>query len=166
MVGVSGSLMTAPLSGATEAGNAVPERAATASSSSPASSVVSNPPNIPNVVEYHLKVKPGQTQRVGRLDNSPVSTDHHRDSSRRTIDRTTARVSFARNTRTFVSRSHRVEQRDVPFVLDVVSDVPSCNANRSHLIRSHSLRRPNHTSQADRKPLNRFKRREVKARTR
>ncbi|KZC08629.1 PREDICTED: uncharacterized protein LOC107186805 [Dufourea novaeangliae] len=73
VVGGSGSLMTAPLSGATEAGNAVPERAATASSSSPASSVVSNPPNIPNVVEYHLKVKPGQTQRVCRLDNSPKS---------------------------------------------------------------------------------------------
>ncbi|XP_076649686.1 uncharacterized protein LOC143357237 isoform X1 [Halictus rubicundus] len=73
MVGGSGSVMTAPLSGATEAGNAVPERAATASSSSPASSVVSNPPNIPNVVEYHLKVKPGQTQRACQLDNSPRS---------------------------------------------------------------------------------------------
>ncbi|XP_076758249.1 uncharacterized protein LOC143427727 [Xylocopa sonorina] len=64
------STTTAPLSGATTAGNAVPERAATASSSSPASSVVSNPPNIPNVVEYHLKVKPGQTQRTYRVDNS------------------------------------------------------------------------------------------------
>ncbi|XP_054006964.1 uncharacterized protein LOC128891498 [Hylaeus anthracinus] len=69
----SGSVMTAPLSGATEAGNAVPERPATASSSSPASSVVSNPPNIPNVVEYHLKVKPGQAQRACRLDNTPTS---------------------------------------------------------------------------------------------
>ncbi|CAL7941385.1 unnamed protein product [Xylocopa violacea] len=65
-----GSATMAPLSGATGAGNAVPERAATASSSSPASSVVSNPPNIPNVVEYHLKVKPGQTQRACRVDNS------------------------------------------------------------------------------------------------
>lgn len=65
--------MTAPLSGATEAGNAVPERPAIASSSSPASSVVSNPPNIPNVVEYHLKVKPGQTQKVSSHDNTPVS---------------------------------------------------------------------------------------------
>ncbi|XP_068983468.1 uncharacterized protein [Bombus flavifrons] len=64
------SVMTAPLFGATETGNAVPQRPATASSSSPASSVVSNPPNIPNVVEYHLKVKPGQTQRICRLDNS------------------------------------------------------------------------------------------------
>ncbi|XP_076391086.1 uncharacterized protein LOC100876908 isoform X2 [Megachile rotundata] len=70
---VGGSVMTAPLSGATEAGNAVPERAAIASSSSPASSVVSNPPNIPNVVEYHLKVKPGQTQKVCELDNAPGS---------------------------------------------------------------------------------------------
>ncbi|XP_016915464.1 uncharacterized protein LOC107999910 isoform X2 [Apis cerana] len=71
------SVMTAPLFGATEAGNAVPERAATASSSSPASSVVSNPPNIPNVVEYHLKVKPGQTQRISttRLDNSSTSQE-------------------------------------------------------------------------------------------
>lgn len=71
------SVMTAPLFGATKAGNAVPERAATASSSSPASSVVSNPPNIPNVVEYHLKVKPGQTQRISttRIDNSSVSID-------------------------------------------------------------------------------------------
>ncbi|XP_078035274.1 uncharacterized protein LOC144469179 [Augochlora pura] len=76
IVGGSGSLvMTAPLSGATEAGNAVPERAATASSSSPASSVVSNPPNIPNVVEYHLKVKPGQTRRASQLDNSPRGED-------------------------------------------------------------------------------------------
>ncbi|XP_033336084.1 uncharacterized protein LOC117226144 [Megalopta genalis] len=75
IVGGSGSVMTAPLSGATEAGNAVPERAATASSSSPASSVVSNPPNIPNVVEYHLKVKPGQTRRACQLDNSPRSQD-------------------------------------------------------------------------------------------
>ncbi|XP_076628198.1 uncharacterized protein LOC143345180 [Colletes latitarsis] len=73
IVGGSESVMTAPLSGATEAGNAVPERPATASSSSPASSVVSNPPNIPNVVEYHLKVKPGQAQRACRLDNSPTS---------------------------------------------------------------------------------------------
>ncbi|XP_076242084.1 uncharacterized protein LOC143184036 [Calliopsis andreniformis] len=72
-VGGSELVMTAPLSRATEAGNAVPERPATASSSSPASSVVSNPPNIPNVVEYHLKVKPGQTQRVCRLDNSSKS---------------------------------------------------------------------------------------------
>lgn len=73
------SVMTAPLFGATEAGNAVPERAATASSSSPASSVVSNPPNIPNVVEYHLKVKPGQTQRISttRLDNSSVSIERY-----------------------------------------------------------------------------------------
>lgn len=68
-------MTSAPLSGATEAGNAVPERAATVSASSPASSVVSNPPNIPNVVEYHLKVKPGQAQRVYRLDNTPVSTN-------------------------------------------------------------------------------------------
>ncbi|XP_076159987.1 uncharacterized protein LOC143143036 [Ptiloglossa arizonensis] len=75
IVGGSGSVMTAPLSGATEAGNAVPEWPATASSSSPASSVLSNPPNIPNVVEYHLKVKPGQAQRAGRLDNSPASRD-------------------------------------------------------------------------------------------
>lgn len=67
-------MMTAPLFGATEAGNTVPERPATASSSSPASSVVSNPPYIPNVVEYHLKVKPGQTQRIHQLDNSTVST--------------------------------------------------------------------------------------------
>ncbi|CAK9833609.1 hypothetical protein ANTRET_LOCUS10263 [Anthophora retusa] len=72
-VGGCSSVMTALLSGATEAGNAVPERAATASSSSPASSVVSNPPNIPNVVEYHLKVKPGQTQGISRLDNSTRS---------------------------------------------------------------------------------------------
>ncbi|XP_017761523.1 PREDICTED: uncharacterized protein LOC108551775 [Eufriesea mexicana] len=69
------SVMTAPLFGATEAGNAVPERPATASSSSPASSVVSNPPNIPNVVEYHLKVKPGQTQRICRLDNNNKSQE-------------------------------------------------------------------------------------------
>ncbi|XP_029032823.2 uncharacterized protein LOC114871291 [Osmia bicornis bicornis] len=66
-------VMTAPLSGATGAGNTVPERPAIASSSSPASSVVSNPPNIPNVVEYHLKVKPGQTQKVSSHDNTPGS---------------------------------------------------------------------------------------------
>ncbi|XP_017884937.1 uncharacterized protein LOC108627880 isoform X1 [Ceratina calcarata] len=64
------TVTTAPLSGASDAGNAVPGRAPTASSSSPASSVASNPPNIPNVVEYHLKVKPGQTQRVIRVDDT------------------------------------------------------------------------------------------------
>lgn len=74
-VGDYRSVMTAPLSGATRAGNDVPERTAIASSSSPASSVVSNPPNIPNVVEYHLKVKPGQTQGTCRADNYTVSTD-------------------------------------------------------------------------------------------
>ncbi|KAF3424728.1 hypothetical protein E2986_08545 [Frieseomelitta varia] len=74
-VGGYRSVMTAPLFGATEAGNTVPERPATASSSSPASSVVSNPPYIPNVVEYHLKVKPGQTQRTHQLDNSIKSQE-------------------------------------------------------------------------------------------
>lgn len=73
--GRGGSVMTAPLSGGTGAGNAVPERAPTASSSSRATSVASNPPNIPNVVEYHLKVKPGQTQRVIRLDDTNKSQE-------------------------------------------------------------------------------------------
>ncbi|KAL6262404.1 hypothetical protein P5V15_007491 [Pogonomyrmex californicus] len=81
VVGGGGSTTPAPLIGA---GSEGPERASTA-----AGSVVPNTPNIPNVVEYHLKVKPRSTTRYSRLDNvsrdqpsekmkkekSPVSSD-------------------------------------------------------------------------------------------
>ncbi|XP_011701996.1 PREDICTED: uncharacterized protein LOC105458409 [Wasmannia auropunctata] len=63
VVGGGGSTTPAPLIGA---GSEGPERASTA-----AGSVVPNTPNIPNVVEYHLKVKPRSTTRHCRLDNVP-----------------------------------------------------------------------------------------------
>ncbi|KYQ53062.1 hypothetical protein ALC60_07790 [Trachymyrmex zeteki] len=63
VVGGGGSTTPAPLIGA---GSEVPQRASTA-----AGSVVPNTPNIPNVVEYHLKVKPRSTTRHCRLDNVP-----------------------------------------------------------------------------------------------
>ncbi|XP_029176208.1 uncharacterized protein LOC114944482 [Nylanderia fulva] len=58
-----GSTTSAP---PTRAGSEGRERASTA-----VSSVVPNTPNIPNVVEYHLKVKPRSTTRHSRHDNIP-----------------------------------------------------------------------------------------------
>ncbi|XP_014472226.1 PREDICTED: uncharacterized protein LOC106743161 isoform X2 [Dinoponera quadriceps] len=60
--GGGGSTTPAP---PTAAGSDGRERASTAGS------VVPNTPDIPNVVEYHLKVKPRSTTRHYRLDNVP-----------------------------------------------------------------------------------------------
>ncbi|XP_012230894.1 uncharacterized protein [Linepithema humile] len=61
--GGGGSTTPAP---PTVAGSEGRERASTA-----AGSVVPNTPDIPNVVEYHLKVKPRSTTRHCRPDNAP-----------------------------------------------------------------------------------------------
>lgn len=63
VVGGGGSTTPAPLIGAGSEGSG---RASTA-----AGSVVPNTPNIPNVVEYHLKVKPRSTARHCQRDNVP-----------------------------------------------------------------------------------------------
>ncbi|XP_050466619.1 uncharacterized protein LOC126859385 [Cataglyphis hispanica] len=93
-VGGGGSTTSAP---PIRAGSEGRERASTA-----AGSVVPDTPNIPNVVEYHLKVKPRSTTRHCRHDNIP------RDQSLEEMKKEKIPVSFDDKKKDFVSKLSRL----------------------------------------------------------
>ncbi|EFN72763.1 hypothetical protein EAG_06123 [Camponotus floridanus] len=93
-VGGGGSTTSAP---PTRAGSEGRERASTA-----ADSVVPDTPNIPNVVEYHLKVKPRSTTKYCRHDNIP------RDQSLDEMKKEKSPVSFDDKKKDFVSKLSRL----------------------------------------------------------
>lgn len=69
--GVSRSVTRTGTSGGNGAGSEDPARSLAVSSGSGSPSVAPSLPNIPNVVEYHLKVKPRATTTVYRLEEYP-----------------------------------------------------------------------------------------------
>lgn len=93
-VGGGGSTTSAP---PTRAGSEGRERASTA-----ADSVVPDTPNIPNVVEYHLKVKPRSTTKHCRHDNIP------RGQSLDEMKKEKSPVSFDDKKKDFVSKLSRL----------------------------------------------------------
>lgn len=93
-VGGGGSTTSAP---STRAGSEGRERASTA-----ADSVVPDTPDIPNVVEYHLKVKPRSTTIHCRHDNIP------RDQSLEEMKKEKSPASFDDKKKDFVSKLSRL----------------------------------------------------------
>ncbi|KAG7210019.1 hypothetical protein KM043_011599 [Ampulex compressa] len=118
VVGDAGSSMTALRNSAAGGGGADREQAPTTSSSSSSSSVAPNTPNIPNVVEYHLKVKNEPTMNIRRQD---VDRNQQADETkeRNSVPPMDKKELLAKLSRLSIDNNILEGPTDLPLVLQV-----------------------------------------------